>query len=42
MMIVPPNQKSPEPTAVGAGCHRATGSAVAVHVTSRRWLGFFY
>ena len=32
---------SPEPTAVGAGCHRATGSAVAVHVASRRWLSFF-
>ena len=30
-----PNQ-SPEPTAVGA-CR----SAVAVHVTSRRWLSFF-
>ena len=28
--------KSPEPTAVGA-----CGSAVAVHVTSRRWLSFF-
>jgi len=28
--------KSPEPTAVG---HR--GSAVAVHVVSRRWLSFF-
>jgi|ERR1035441_1341713 hypothetical protein len=28
--------KSPEPTAVGAG-----SSAVAVHVTSRRWLSFF-
>ena len=27
--------KSPEPTAVGAG-----SSAVAVHVTSRRWLSF--
>jgi len=36
-----PNQ-SPEPTAVGAGCHRATGSAVAVHAASRRWLSFFY
>ena len=32
---VRPN-KSPEPTAVGAG-----RSAVAVHVTSRRWLSFF-
>jgi FlaA1/EpsC-like NDP-sugar epimerase len=31
----PPN-KSPEPTAVGAG-----SSAVAVHVASRRWLSFF-
>jgi len=30
-----PNQ-SPEPTAVGA-----VRSAVAVHVTSRRWLSFF-
>ncbi|HTL71673.1 MAG TPA: hypothetical protein VL863_00115, partial [bacterium] len=29
-----PNQ-SPEPTAVGAG-----RSAIAVHVTSRRWLSF--
>jgi hypothetical protein len=28
--------KSPEPTAVGAG-----RSAVAVHVASRRWLSFF-
>ena len=28
--------KSPEPTAVGAG-----SSAVAVHVASRRWLSFF-
>ena len=27
--------KSPEPTAVGAG-----SSAVAVHVASRRWLAF--
>jgi hypothetical protein len=27
--------KSPEPTAVGAG-----SSAVAVHVASRRWLSF--
>jgi hypothetical protein len=34
-MIYPPN-KSPEPTAVGA-----VSSAVAVHVTSRRWLSFF-
>src|ERR1039458_9071644 len=34
-MITPPN-KSPEPTAVGAG-----RSAVAVHVASRRWLSFF-
>ena len=45
--------QSPEPAAVGAGCHRATGSAVAsvkprwatplygVHVASRRWLSFF-
>ena len=31
---LPPN-KSPEPTAVGAG-----RSAVAVHVASRRWLSF--
>ena len=43
---------SPEPTAVGVGCHRVTGSAVAsvkpreatplygVHVTSRRWFSF--
>jgi hypothetical protein len=28
--------KSPEPTAVGAGC-----SAIAVHAASRRWLSFF-
>jgi hypothetical protein len=28
--------KSPEPTAVGA-----VRSAIAVHVTSRRWLSFF-
>jgi hypothetical protein len=28
--------KSPEPTAVGAG-----SSAIAVHVASRRWLSFF-
>ena len=34
-MIHRPN-KSPEPTAVGA-----VRSAVAVHVTSRRWLSFF-
>ena len=27
--------KSPEPTGVGAGC-----SAIAVHVTGRRWLSF--
>jgi len=27
--------KSPEPTAVGAG-----SSAIAVHVASRRWLSF--
>ena len=32
---VRPN-KSPEPTAVGAG-----SSAIAVHVASRRWLSFF-
>jgi hypothetical protein len=32
--MTPPN-KSPEPTAVGAG-----SSAVAVHATSRRWLSF--
>jgi hypothetical protein len=31
----PPN-KSPEPTAVGAG-----SSAIAVHAVSRRWLSFF-
>jgi len=30
-----PNQ-SPEPTAVGAGCHRAAGSAVAVHAVCFR------
>ncbi len=35
IMILWPN-KSPEPTAVGAG-----RSAVAVHVASRRWLSFF-
>jgi len=35
MSIRRPN-KSPEPTAVGA-----CSSAVAVHVTSRRWLSFF-
>jgi hypothetical protein len=34
-MTVWPN-KSPEPTAVGVG-----SSAVAVRVTSRRWLSFF-
>jgi hypothetical protein len=34
-MTLQPN-KSPEPTAVGAG-----SSAVAVHVASRRWLSFF-
>jgi hypothetical protein len=34
-MTTQPN-KSPEPTAVGAG-----SSAVAVHVASRRWLSFF-
>jgi len=33
--------KSPEPTAVGAACQPATGSAVAVHFASRRWLRFF-
>jgi hypothetical protein len=32
--VILPN-KSPEPTAVGA-----VSSAVAVHVTSRRWLSF--
>jgi hypothetical protein len=32
---VMPN-KSPEPTAVGA-----VSSAIAVHVTVRRWLSFF-
>jgi len=31
---MPPN-KSPEPTAVGAG-----RSAIAVHAASRRWLSF--
>jgi len=35
IMTMLPN-KSPEPTAVGA-----VSSAVAVHVTSRRWLSFF-
>ena len=35
VITVAPN-KSPEPTAVGAG-----RSAVAVHVTSRRWLSLF-
>jgi hypothetical protein len=35
MRLTMPN-KSPEPTAVGAG-----SSAVAVHVASRRWLSFF-
>ncbi len=35
MRDVPPNQ-SPEPTAVGA-----VSSAIAVHVTNRRWLSFF-
>jgi len=35
MTMMLPN-KSPEPTAVGA-----VRSAVAVHVTSRRWLSFF-
>jgi hypothetical protein len=35
MSMVAPN-KSPEPTAVGAG-----SSAIAVHVASRRWLSFF-
>ena len=34
-MTTMPN-KSPEPTAVGA-----VSSAIAVHVTSRRWLSFF-
>ena len=34
MRTITPN-KSPEPTAVGAG-----SSAVAVHVASRRWLSF--
>jgi hypothetical protein len=34
IMISRPN-KSPEPTAVGA-----FGSAIAVHVASRRWLSF--
>ena len=32
--MIPPN-KSPEPTAVGAG-----RSAIAVHLASRRWLSF--
>ena len=48
-----PHRLSPEPAAVGAGCHRATGSAVAsvkprgatplygVPVASRRRLSFF-
>jgi hypothetical protein len=35
-MIVESPNKSPEPTAVGAG-----RSAVAVRVASRRWLSFF-
>ncbi len=35
LYIAMPN-KSPEPTAVGAG-----RSAVAVHAASRRWLSFF-
>jgi hypothetical protein len=35
IVTVMPN-KSPEPTAVGA-----VRSAIAVHVTSRRWLSFF-
>jgi hypothetical protein len=35
MIFQSPN-KSPEPTAVGAG-----SSAIAVHVASRRWLSFF-
>ena len=35
MKVQSPN-KSPEPTAVGA-----CSSAIAVHVTSRRWLSFF-
>ena len=35
MTLLLPN-KSPEPTAVGAG-----RSAVAVHAASRRWLSFF-
>ena len=34
IMLLP--NKSPEPTAVGAG-----SSAIAVHVASRRWLSFF-
>ena len=35
VITLAPN-KSPEPTAVGA-----SRSAIAVHVTSRRWLSFF-
>jgi hypothetical protein len=31
-----PNNKSPEPTAIGA-----VGSAIAVQVASRQWLSFF-
>ena len=47
---IPPNSHSPEPTPVlsamalaeadGAVCHRATGSAGAVHAARRRWPGF--
>jgi hypothetical protein len=36
IMIYRRPNKSPEPTAVGAG-----SSAVAVHAASRRWLSFF-
>jgi hypothetical protein len=36
MIHIDTPNKSPEPTAVGA-----CSSAVAVHVTSRRWLSFF-
>jgi len=49
LLTVSPNQP-PEPTAVlsaiavaeadGAGCHRTTGSAVAIHAASWRWCGF--
>jgi len=38
-IYVKPNQ-SPDPNAVGAGCHRATVSAVAVHVARPARLNF--